>query len=65
MKSFTTQITEILHSNWIYLYSGDLFLNLNLDVGVIGQVVADSCREVQVYLARLLYVELLVMGAHC
>ena len=52
-------------SNWSYLYSRDLFLNLNLDVGVIGQVVADSCREVQVYLARLLYVELLVMGAHC
>ena len=50
-------------SNWSYLYSRDLFLNLNLDVGVIGQVVADSCREVQVYLARLLYVELLVMDA--
>ena len=46
-----------------YLYSRDLFLNLNLDVGVIGQVVADSCREVQVYLAGLLYVELLVMDA--
>ena len=29
-------------SNWSYLYSRDLFLNLNLDVGVIGQVVADS-----------------------
>ena len=52
-----------IKSNWIYLYSRNLFLNLNLDVGVIGQVVADSCREVQVYLARLLYVELLVMDA--